>query len=122
MISEYEKANDKASFMNTMTSCMNKVVMDGYTDTFKVTDEGLFSCKTENKYEPEQIKIVNFYRFEGESDPADMSILYVIETHDGAKGTLTDAYGAYADENVNKFIEQVNDINKRTEKRDKKEC
>ena len=53
------------------------------------------------------------YRFEGQSDPADNAIMYVVETGDGVKGTLIDAYGAYADENVNKFMSEVEEISKK---------
>ncbi|MDR3681163.1 MAG: hypothetical protein P4L41_14445 [Flavipsychrobacter sp.] len=103
-------------YMNTLTSCVNKVVKDGYTDSFKIENKKLFSAAKENSYEPDQVKIVNFYRFEGQSDPGDNAIMYVIETTDGAKGTLIDAYGAYADEGVNKFMDEVEEINKKTKK------
>ena len=111
---KYNEANDKASFMNTLTACVNKVVKDGYTDSFKVTNRGLYSATKDLYYTPENVMIKNFYRFEGESDPADMSILYVIETKDGVKGTLIDAFGPYSDENVAKFMEEVEEINKKT--------
>jgi hypothetical protein len=109
---EYNKPNDKATFMNTLTSCVNKVVKDGYTDSFKVTRQGLYSLSKDRHFQPEQVKVVNFYRFEGESDPGDEIIMYVIETHDGLKGTLIDAYGPYADEHVNKFMAQVDTCTK----------
>jgi hypothetical protein len=60
------------------------------------------------------VHVVDFFRFEGESDPADNSILYAIETDDGKKGILSDAYGPYADINVTKFMKQVEDITKKT--------
>ena len=81
--------------MKTLASCLNKVVNDGYTENFKVTDDGLQSLETEKIYKPDQVHIVNFFRFEGASDPSESAILYVIETTDGAKGSLTDAYGLY---------------------------
>ncbi|HEY1030511.1 MAG TPA: hypothetical protein VGD89_01980 [Flavipsychrobacter sp.] len=115
----YRKPNDKATEMNTLSACMNKALQDGYTDNFKVTGQGLFAPSTEKSYRPEQIHVINFYRFEGESDPSDNSILYVIETDDGVKGMLNDAYGAYADEAVNKFMRQVEDMNKKVIKADK---
>jgi hypothetical protein len=58
------------------------------------------------------VKIVNFYRFEGVSDPGDMTVLYVIETNDGVKGTLADGYGPYASEDASKFITKVTEIQK----------
>ena len=103
--------------MRTLASCVNKLVLDGYTENFQVTEDGLFSPNANKYYQPNELRIINFFRFEGASDPADNSILYAIETHDGTKGTLTDAYGAYGEEHVQKFIEQVQDIEKKTPNR-----
>jgi hypothetical protein len=100
--------------MKTLASCLNKITQDGYVENFKVTDEGqLRSLETEKIYKPEDVHIINFFRFEGASDPSDSAILYVIETDDGAKGSLTDAYGMYADPNIDKFIKEVEDISKK---------
>ncbi len=118
---EYNKPDEKPAEMKTLADCINKVVLQGYTDSFKVTKQGMQSMKTEKVYKQEEVSIINFYRFEGESDPADNSILYVMETTDGLKGTLVDAYGAYADETVNKFIKEVEDINKKVDKKDESE-
>ena len=98
--------------MKTLASCINKLVLEGYEEDFKIEKKGLCAVHTNKCYQPEEVHIVNFFRFEGASDPADNSILYAIETNDGIKGTLTDAFGPYADENVNKFIKQVEDIHK----------
>ena len=49
----------------------------------------------------------NTHRFEGVSDPDDMSILYAIETRSGVRGTLADAFGAYADPRVGAFLRDV---------------
>jgi hypothetical protein len=93
--------------MNTLTSCLNKAVRDGYTDNLKVTKQGLFSPMKDKTYQPTEVRIIDFYRFEGQSDPGDNAIMYVIETEDGVKGTLIDAYGIYADEIINKFMVEV---------------
>lgn len=48
---------------------------------------------------PEDFEIVEFHRFEGPSNPSDMSVVYAIESKTkNAKGVLIDAYGVYADE------------------------
>ena len=99
--------------MKTLASVLNKIVKDGYEENFKVTDKGLQSLETEKIYKPDQVHIVNFFRFEGASDPSDSAILYVIETTDGAKGSLTDAYGMYADPEIDKFIKEVENISKK---------
>ena len=99
--------------MKTLSSCLNKVVKEGYTENFKILEEGLKSLESGKIYQPDEVQIVNFFRFEGVSDPSDMSILYVIEANDNVKGTLIDAYGAYADQNIDKFIKEVESISKK---------
>jgi hypothetical protein len=100
--------------MKTLASCLNKITKEGYTENFKVTEEGLLrSLETEKLYKPGQIHIVNFFRFEGVSDPSDSAILYVIETDDNSKGSLTDAYGMYADAEIHNFIKEVETISKK---------
>ena len=99
--------------MKTLAPVLNKIVKDGYEENFKVTDKGLQSLETEKIYKPDEVQVVNFFRFEGASDPSDSAILYIIETTDGAKGSLTDAYGMYADPEIDKFIKDVENISKK---------
>lgn len=107
------RPKDPVPYMNTLTQCVNKMVREGYTDSYKVTDRGLLSDRSNKVYRPEEVKVINFYRFEGQSDPADNTILYVIETADLRKGTLIDAYGPYSDAKVNAFMSEVEDIQKK---------
>jgi hypothetical protein len=103
--------------MKTMSQCVNKLVGDGYTEDFKIDEKGrLFSPSANKSYKADKVHILNFFRFEGASDPDDNAILYAIQTDDGTKGTLTDAYGTYADPNVSKFIKQVEDMSKKNPK------
>lgn len=103
----------KKKEMNTMVSCLNSLVASGFETQFKAISKGLRSLTTGAIYKPDEVKILNFYRFEGESDPADNSILYAIETINGERGTLTDAYGPYSDSNVTKFMNQVEEMEKK---------
>ncbi len=107
---------DKGAAMNTLTYLSNKAVKDGYTDNFSVTNRGLYSSSESRYYRPEQVSVKDFFRFEGHSDPADNAIMYLIETTDGQRGTLIDAYGPYADANVNVFMKEVEDIQKKVTK------
>ena len=98
--------------LRTLAYCTQVAVEEGFTENFQATAKGLESLETSRIYRPNQIHVVNFYRFEGITDPGDMSVLYVIETDDGAKGTLVDAYGTYADPDVAKVMIAVEDIAK----------
>ena len=99
-------------WMKSLSSCVNRMKKEGYVEDFQVTENGLTTFDHRKNFGPDQVRIVNFYRFEGESDPGDNSVLYVIETDDGLKGTLVDGYGAYAGEEVSKFIVEVEKIQK----------
>jgi len=100
-------SNYKVPYMRDLAQSSNKLVQEGFDKNFKATPEGLCCIETEKIYKPSDILVANFYRFEGISDPSDNSILYAIEASDGTKGTLIDAYGAYSDQNVEKFMKQV---------------
>lgn len=102
--------------LKTLAQCMNTLKKYGFEKDFNVLEggKGLQAIDGGKIYEPHEISIVNFYRFEGESDPGDMSILYAIETSDGTRGTLSDAFGPYASRRVSEFIVNVQDIQKKT--------
>lgn len=114
---EYEQPNDRLTHMTDMDKCVHKLAQKGFTDQFRVEKKVLQSLTDKKKkYKPKDVKAVNFYRFEGVSNPDDMSILYAIETTDGTKGTLIDAYGVYSDDETGAFMQEV-DINKKVSSR-----
>jgi hypothetical protein len=108
-----ETKDEIRPWMKSLSSCVNKMKDDGYTEDFQVTKKGLTTFNDEKSFQPDEVRIENFYRFEGESDPGDSMILYVIETNDGTKGTLVDGYGAYASQDASKFIVDVEEIQKK---------
>ena len=112
-VQDYMVNNDEVPHMKSLALCLNRMVLDGYTDDFKIMDMGLKSLKTERIYNPEEVHVKNFFRFEGQSDPNDNTIMYVIETNDGLKGTLVDAYGPYADVKLSEFMQHVDSFEKK---------
>lgn len=113
---DFMENNDQIPHMKSLALCLNKMVLEGFSDDFKMAHNGLKSLKTEKVYQPEEINVVNFFRFEGQSDPDDNTIMYAIETTDGLKGTLVDAYGAYADKDLAEFMKHVESIQKKVNK------
>ncbi|MGV3609600.1 MAG: hypothetical protein ACO1N0_01540 [Fluviicola sp.] len=118
-VNEFKDRPDKGEgsdhdSMKTLSSTTIKLSQNGYVTQFKAHKHGLESLETHEVYAPDEVKIINFYRFEGESDPSDNAILYVVETSKGEKGTLTDAYGVYTDLKVSEFVKQVEEIQKAT--------
>ena len=100
--------------MTSLTTVEKKLNGQGYTKDFTVKEGRLCTLDEQdpNTYSPEETTIVDFFRFEGESNPDDMAILYAIETADGTKGTISSAYGTYANEDVDQFILRVESLGK----------
>lgn len=109
--------NIEKNYMKTLSACMNKLKEYGFVEEYTVSGNLLHALATGESYTFDQVKILNFYRFEGESDPSDSSILYVLESKDGKRGLLIDAYGVYSDPEIGKFVVQIDQINKNTDRR-----
>jgi hypothetical protein len=96
--------------MKTMSEIIAKLQGKGYAANFGPSNNVIENVETGKAYKPEDLKIIKIYRFEGESDPDDMGILYVLEANDGSKGTYVDAYGTYGNEDefaIANFIKQI---------------
>lgn len=99
--------------MKNLLYLTRKLEAEGYTTQFKMTEDGLLSLSTDTLYTPNDLKVVNFYRYEGCSDPEDNAILYAIETNSGEQGSLIDAYGSYSDPLVGEFFKLIVAIEKK---------
>ncbi len=101
--------------MNTLSQVMNDLRIKGFTDDFEMTDEGL-CCKVSGaKYSPDELSIVEVFRFEGSSNPDDMSVLYaILADSDGTKGLFVDAYGTYSSYDPQKAVKYLKEIKRKT--------
>jgi hypothetical protein len=86
---------------------MDDLISRGFTEQFKVVGNRLLGVNSGKMFPADQVMISEYHRFEGVSDPDDMSILYAIETRSGIRGTLVDAFGVYADPLVGDFMKRV---------------
>lgn len=102
-------------YVNLLACCLSRIVREGYTEDFTVTDAGLESVQRQYNYKPGEIQIVNSFRFEGQSNPDNNVILYMIETADGTKGTLVDLFGDHNHTRLSRFMQNLG-IEKKTVK------
>lgn len=82
---------------DTMVDALNGLKARGFTHDFNLKEECLHCTTNGRNLSPEEFDVVEVYRFEGMTNPDDNSIVYAIESADGLKGTLVNAYGIYAD-------------------------
>ena len=96
--------------MTTISQALEHLRTKNMDKEFRWTPDG-FTAGRGKYYQPEQLEIVKVLRFEGESDPSDMAVLYIIRTHDGIIGYSLDAYGAYSshelEEGYDNFIRRI---------------
>ena len=80
---------------DTVTEAVQGLRNRGYTLDFNL-QENCLVCN-DQKFNPGDFEIVEVYRFEGNSDPADEAVVYAIESKNGKKGILVSGYGISAD-------------------------
>ena len=97
----------KREYSKHETDYIEKYQNEGYTDNYLFDDGCLMDTDTKYKYQPDEIYIVAQHRYEGMSDPDDMSILYIIETKDQRKGTHLLGYGPTADLEEAEFFKDI---------------
>jgi hypothetical protein len=91
----------------TLAGTLDALARRGYTARFGVAGDGLRAAESGRTFRADELLIREFHRFEGVSDPDDMSIVYAIESRDGTRGTLVDAFGVYASPAVAAVLERV---------------
>ena len=93
--------------MLTLAGALDDLARACFVEHFGVVDGALRSFSSGRRFSPAELVIREYHRFEGVSDPDDMSIVYAIEGRGGVRGTLVDAYGAYSDPAVSAFLQGV---------------
>jgi hypothetical protein len=83
----------------------------GFTTNYYFQDDKLINTETKTEYVPNDIFIVAEHRYEGMSNPSDLSILYIIKTNNGEKGTLLLGYGPTADLELADFFKKIPKVN-----------
>lgn len=97
---------NKENSYDTLSQAMNSLKDRGFDKDVEIIDENHIKIGG-NKYSDKEVEIEEFHRFEGMSNPADMSIVYALKAKDQSKGLLADAYGADASIKIAKFLKNV---------------
>ncbi|WP_117882632.1 hypothetical protein [Aureibaculum luteum] len=79
----------------------------GYINEYRMIDGKLTDIETKKEYSPKDIYIVAEHRFEGMSNPSDLSILYIFETNDLFKGNVLAGYGPSNESALSQFFSDI---------------
>jgi hypothetical protein len=91
----------------TLAGAIDDLMRRGFTEHFGVVGDNLRALESGKTFGAEELTIREYRRFEGISDPDDMSIVYAIESRSGTRGILVDAFGVYANPIVSVFLDGV---------------
>ena len=92
---------------DTLVEALLDLQQRGYTHNFKITEDGAKCIETGDVFQSNQMMITEFHRFEGESSPGDMSVVYVVDCDNGTKGSIVDAFGTYANIEIADFLKTI---------------
>ena len=80
----------------------------GFSSSFQLTDKKKMQCLENGKiYTQEDMRIVEYHRFEGESNPSDLAVIFAVTCRDKTRGTVVSSYGPYADLQLSLFMDKV---------------
>ncbi|HWB26738.1 MAG TPA: hypothetical protein VG738_14745 [Chitinophagaceae bacterium] len=80
----------------TVTEALQQLRAQGFTIDFNIEQNCLSSAG--GKFSPGDFDIVDVYRYEGNSDPADEATVYAIQSASGIKGVLVTGFGVSAED------------------------
>jgi len=92
----------------TVTETLDYLRRQGYTEDFNLNNDCIECGEGIHKITGDEFTIDKVYRFEGNSDPADESIVYAISSDKyNLKGVLVNGYGISTDALTDEMIEKL---------------
>jgi hypothetical protein len=92
---------------DTVAEAVNGLKQRGYTIDFNLEPDRITCPTTPLSLAPAEFEITEFYRFEGDSDPADEAIVYAIESKEGQRGVLVNGFGISAEGVGEEMVEKL---------------
>lgn len=93
---------------DTVVAALNGLKAKGYTLDFNIAFDKIICKETDLCLNPNEFEITEVHRFEGNTNPDDEDVVYAIESKNGGiKGTMTSAYGLYADSMDTEMIKKL---------------
>jgi hypothetical protein len=93
--------------MDTIRNVLDNLRLKKQDNEFIVNDQGMVLLKGK-LYRQSEIKIIRTFRFEGESDPDEEAIIYLIKANDGTIGYSLDSYGVYTNHENDGYADLIN--------------
>ncbi|HVW96724.1 MAG TPA: hypothetical protein VHA56_12210 [Mucilaginibacter sp.] len=94
---------------SNLVEATNDLIRRGYTENLSLEGDTIDDKAKDIHMGADDIEIDEFYRFEGESNPDDMSIVYAVTSKKyNLKGVLVNAFGTYANDSNSAIHAKLN--------------
>ncbi|HVW96564.1 MAG TPA: hypothetical protein VHA56_11405 [Mucilaginibacter sp.] len=89
----------------TVTEAVAELKKQGFTLDLRL--QGDHFAAGDQRYPADEFEIVDLYRYEGASDPADEATVYALTSASGKKGILVTGYGVSTDDVSAETLKQL---------------
>ena len=97
--------------LKTLSEVLNTLIKRGITKEICMNEQNqMVLGKGEKVYQADDLKIVKSYRFEGDSNPDDNAVLYLLQDKEGELSTILDSYGAESNHTGKEFDNFLREI------------
>jgi hypothetical protein len=110
---------------NNLVEATNDLAKRGYTENLSLEGDTIADKDKKIEMTADDFEIDEFYRFEGPSNPSDMSIVYAVSSDKfGIKGVLVNAFGTYANSSSSAILAKLNhnQVSEKLHREDKPEA
>jgi hypothetical protein len=96
---EFTQTSITMNTYNNLVEATNDLMKRGYTENLSLEGDTVDDKDKKIQMMADDFEIDEFYRFEGASNPSDMSIVYAVTSRKyNLKGVLVNAFGTYAND------------------------
>jgi hypothetical protein len=93
---------------SNVIEAINGLKKEGYTEDFNLKQNCLECRQGDYKIFHNEFVVDKYFRFEGDTDPTEQSIIYAISSEKyNLKGILINGYGIYSDPVTNEMLDTL---------------
>ncbi len=96
---------ERKNHYGTVTEALQAFKDQGFIVDFNLEENLIKHGK--GKFNADDFEIIDVYRYEGDTDPADEAVVYAIQSKSGIKGVLVAGYGMSSDSITTEIIKKL---------------
>lgn len=96
---------EKKFHYETVSEAINELRERGFIIDFNLEENSIVSHS--EKFNTDDFEIIEVYRYEGNSDPADEATVYGIQSKSGFRGILVTGYGTSSDSATTEILKKL---------------